>query len=40
MPAGQRPLRTVVGSMVTQGVTEYNEQYVQAQKKMFSGMGM
>lgn len=29
MPAGQRPLRTVVGGVYTQGVPEYNEFYEQ-----------
>jgi len=38
MPAGSRPLRTAVG-MGTAGIAEYNEQYVEAQKKMFSSLG-
>ena len=40
MPAGQRPLRTVVGTVVTAGVRELNEQYAKSRKQLFDSLGM
>jgi NAD(P)-dependent dehydrogenase (short-subunit alcohol dehydrogenase family) len=34
MPAGQRPLRTVVGPVFTEGVAEYNEEYEQVRDRL------
>ena len=34
MPAGQRPLRTVVGPIFTEGVPEYNEAYERLKKHL------
>lgn len=40
MPAGERPLRTVVGHVVSAGVRELNEQYDKSRKQMFDSLGM
>ena len=40
LPAGQRPLRTVVGTLVTAGVRELNEQYDKSRQQLFSSLGM
>ena len=40
LPAGQRPLRTVVGTLVTAGVRELNEQYDKSRKQLLSSLGM
>ena len=40
LPAGQRPLRTVVGTMMTAGVRELNEQYDKSRNQLFSSLGM
>ena len=40
MPAGERPLRTVVGTVVTAGVRELNEQYDKSRKQLLSSLGM
>ena len=40
LPAGQRPLRTVVGSLVTAGVQELNEQYDRSRQQLHSSLGM
>lgn len=40
LPAGERPLRTVVGRMATAGVRELNEQYDKSRYELFSSMGM
>jgi NAD(P)-dependent dehydrogenase (short-subunit alcohol dehydrogenase family) len=34
LPAGQRPLRTVVGPVFTEGVAEYNETYEQVRDRL------
>jgi NAD(P)-dependent dehydrogenase (short-subunit alcohol dehydrogenase family) len=39
MPAGTRPLRTVVGSVMTDGVTEYNQFYEATKERSRNGMG-
>ena len=38
MPAGQRPLRTVVGRMMTEGVAEYNEVYERIKSRLIEGL--
>ena len=40
LPAGQRPLRTVVGSLLTAGVRELNEQYDKSRQQLHSSLGM
>ncbi len=40
LPAGERPLRTVVGTVVTAGVRELNEQYDRSRHQLFSSLGM
>ena len=40
LPVGQRPLRTVVGTIVTAGVRELNEQYDRSRNQLFSSLGM
>jgi hypothetical protein len=40
LPAGERPLRTVVGTMMTAGVRELNEQYDKSRHQLFSSLGM
>ena len=40
LPAGQRPLRTVVGTLVTAGVRELNEQYDKSCQQLLSSLGM
>ncbi len=40
LPAGERPLRTVVGTMATAGIQELNEQYDKSRHELFSSMGM
>ena len=40
MPAGQRPLRTVVGSLVTAGVRELNSAYDASRRELFTSLGM
>ena len=40
LPVGQRPLRTVVGTLVTAGVRELNEQYDRSRNQLFSSLGM
>jgi len=34
LPAGQRPLRTVVGPVFTEGVAEYNQTYEQVRANL------
>jgi NAD(P)-dependent dehydrogenase (short-subunit alcohol dehydrogenase family) len=38
LPAGQRPLRTVVGSIFTHGVAEYNEAYELASRRLIESL--
>ena len=40
LPAGQRPLRTVVGTLQTAGLRELNEQYDKSRHQMLSSLGM
>ena len=40
LPAGRRPLRTVVGTMGTAGVRELNEAYDGSREQMMASMGM
>ena len=40
LPAGQRPLRTVVGTLVTAGVRELNEQYDKSRHQLLNSLGM
>ena len=40
LPAGQRPLRTVVGALVTAGVRELNDAYDSSRRELFSSLGM
>jgi NAD(P)-dependent dehydrogenase (short-subunit alcohol dehydrogenase family) len=40
LPAGQRPLRTVVGTLVTAGVRELNERYDKSRHELLSSLGM
>lgn len=40
MPAGTRPLRTVVGSIASAGVEELNADYERCKKKMLKSLGM
>ena len=40
LPAGERPLRTVVGTMMTAGVRELNEQYDKSRHQLFSSLGL
>lgn len=40
LPAGQRPLRTVVGTLVTAGVRELNAQYDKSRHALPSSLGM
>ncbi len=40
LPAGQRPLRTVVGTLVTAGVRELNEQYEKSRQQLLSSLGI
>ena len=40
MPAGQRPLRTVVGTMATAGVGDLNDQYDKSRHELLSSLGM
>lgn len=40
LPTGQRPLRTVVGTLPTAGLRELNEQYDKSRHQMFSSLGM
>ena len=40
LPAWQRPLRTVVGSLLTAGVRELNEQYDKSRQQLHSSLGM
>lgn len=40
LPAGARPLRTVVGSLVTAGVRELNETYDRSRKELLTSLGM
>jgi hypothetical protein len=39
MPAGKRPLRTVVGSVFTEGVVEYNEFYEVTKQRLRESLG-
>ena len=39
LPSGQRPLRTVVGTMVTAGVEALNEQYVKSKQELLTSLG-
>ncbi len=39
-PAGTRPLRTVVGTLVTAGVRELNEAYEKRRQQLFSSLGV
>ncbi len=39
MPSGERPLRTVVGDMVTAGVEALNEQYVKSKQELLTSLG-
>lgn len=39
LPAGQRPLRTVVGDMVTAGVEALNEQYAKSKQELLTSLG-
>ena len=39
LPAGQRPLRTVVGRIYTAGVAEYNEAYEGTRERLLEAMG-
>ena len=39
LPAGQRPLRTVVGRIYTAGVAEYNEAYERTRERLLEAMG-
>ena len=38
MPAGQRPLRTVVGRMMTEGVAEYNDVYERTKARLIESL--
>jgi NAD(P)-dependent dehydrogenase (short-subunit alcohol dehydrogenase family) len=38
MPAGQRPLRTVVGRLMTEGLAEYNEVYQRIKARLIEGL--
>ena len=38
LPMGQRPLRTVVGSLFTEGVAEYNEAYELASRRLIASL--
>ena len=40
LPAGERPLRTVVGTLVTAGVRELNEVYETSKDELLSSLGM
>lgn len=40
MPAGKRPLRTVVGSIASAGVEELNAEYEKCKKKMLISLGL
>lgn len=40
LPAGQRPLRTVVGTLVTAGVRELNDQYEKSRRELLGSLGM
>ena len=40
LPAGERPLRTVVGTLMTAGVRELNEQYDKSRNNMFTSIGL
>jgi len=40
LPAGERPLRTVVGTLVTAGVRELNDQYDKSRHELLSSLGM
>ena len=40
LPAGERPLRTVVGTLMTAGVRELNEQYDKNRNELFTSIGM
>ncbi len=40
LPAGERPLRTVVGTLMTAGVRELNEQYDKSRKELFTSLGV
>ena len=40
LPAGQRPLRTVVGTLMTAGVRELNEQFDRSRQQLHSSLGM
>lgn len=40
LPAGERPLRTVVGTMATAGVRELNEQYDKSRHELLNSMGI
>jgi NAD(P)-dependent dehydrogenase (short-subunit alcohol dehydrogenase family) len=39
LPSGERPLRTVVGDMVTAGVEALNEQYVKSKQELLTSLG-
>lgn len=39
LPSGQRPLRTVVGDLVTAGVEALNEQYLQSKQELLTSLG-
>ena len=39
LPIGQRPLRTVVGSIFTEGIAEYNEAYELASQRLMASLG-
>lgn len=40
LPAGERPLRTVVGTLMTAGVRELNEQHDKSRNNMFTSIGL
>ncbi len=40
LPAGERPLRTVVGTLMTAGVRELNEQYDKSRNNMFTSISL
>ena len=39
LPMGQRPLRTVVGSLFTEGVAEYNDASELASRRLLASIG-